>query len=144
MNLDYGAFSGDPVTRWLSDGRTMQLVEPFSYTDPDGRVWAVPAGFLTDGASIPRALWSTVGGPFEGPYRVAALLHDYVCAIHTTAGERQAGDRMFYRACLCAGCSDAEARRLFAGVRLGTWADQIGDGLHAIPPVGVAPDPPGV
>lgn len=38
---------------------------------------AVPAGFLTDGASVPRAFWSLI--PPWGAYGQAAALHDYLC-----------------------------------------------------------------
>lgn len=37
----------------------------------------VPAGFLTDGASVPRAFWSII--PPWGAYGQAAVLHDYLC-----------------------------------------------------------------
>lgn len=37
----------------------------------------VPAGYLTDGASVPRMLWSLI--PPWGKYGQAAVLHDYLC-----------------------------------------------------------------
>jgi hypothetical protein len=140
VNLAFGSFSGDPVTRWLCDGRNMQLVEDFSYTDPAGKVWSVPAGFITDGASIPKCLWSAVGGPFEGVYRNASIPHDYVCKTHTTIEERRLGDLMFRSACLCAGCSEDDANRLYAGVSIGTLEEQIRS--HNATPISPAPDPP--
>lgn len=42
-----------------------------------GRWVYVPAGFLTDGASVPRAFWSII--PPWGAYGQAAVLHDYLC-----------------------------------------------------------------
>ena len=125
MNLAYGSFSGDPIIRLLSDGRNVQLMEDFAYTDPAGKVWVCPAGYISDGASIPRCLWGAVGGPWEGPYRNAALLHDVVCAHHDTLEERRLGDLMFRSACLCAGCSEEEANRLYAGVSIGTLEEQV-------------------
>jgi len=38
----------------------------------------IPVGFETDGASIPRALWSVIGHPFNGKHVRAATLHDYL------------------------------------------------------------------
>lgn len=37
----------------------------------------VPAGYLTDGASVPRALWSII--PPWGAYGQAAVVHDILC-----------------------------------------------------------------
>jgi hypothetical protein len=72
----WGYYGGEPVTRWSPDGRNMILVTELRYTDPKGEVWVAPAGSVTDGASIPRYLWSLMGGPFEGQYRNASVLHD--------------------------------------------------------------------
>src|SRR5206468_8282310 len=65
----WGYFDGDPVTKWNPDGRTMTLLTELRYTDPQGFVWIAPIGSVVDGASIPRYLWSIMGGPFEGKYR---------------------------------------------------------------------------
>lgn len=37
----------------------------------------VPAGYLTDGASVPRMFWSLI--PPWGEYGQAAILHDWLC-----------------------------------------------------------------
>ena len=37
----------------------------------------VPSGYLTDGASVPRAFWSIV--PPWGKYGQCCVLHDYLC-----------------------------------------------------------------
>ncbi|MGL5715709.1 MAG: DUF1353 domain-containing protein [Paraclostridium sp.] len=39
-------------------------------------VMEVPVGFLTDLASVPKAFWSIV--PPDGPYREAAVIHDFL------------------------------------------------------------------
>ena len=137
-----GYFSGNPKTEWLPDGRTMRVLEDFTFTDQAGKVWLAPAGSLTDGASIPRALWTAVGGPYEGKYRNAAIVHDVVCQGHTTNEERRAGDRMFKEACLCGGCTEHEAARLYAGVSVGSLQDALGD-IHASRfPLSAVLDPP--
>ncbi|MBP4002535.1 DUF1353 domain-containing protein [Pseudomonas koreensis] len=44
----------------------------------DGGEWVyVPAGYLTDGASVPRLFWSLL--PPWGAYGQAAVVHDIVC-----------------------------------------------------------------
>src|SRR5262245_1799563 len=62
----WGHYDGEPVTKWNPDGRTMTLLTELRYTDPKGEVWVAPIGSVVDGASIPRYLWSMLGGPFEG------------------------------------------------------------------------------
>ena len=43
-----------------------------------GEVYTVPAGFKTDGASIPRFLWRVCGTPLDVPRVYAALVHDWL------------------------------------------------------------------
>src|SRR5947199_3462054 len=78
----WGYYSGEPVTKWNPDGRTMTLLTELRYTDPHGEVWLAPIGSVVDGASIPRYLWSIMGGPFEGKYRNASVLHDVAYGEH--------------------------------------------------------------
>ncbi|HZV66526.1 MAG TPA: DUF1353 domain-containing protein, partial [Telluria sp.] len=62
--MSNGSFSGNPKTEWLSErgeDRDMLLLEAFWYADPHNRRWLAPQGSMTDGASIPRTLWSSVG-----------------------------------------------------------------------------------
>jgi Protein of unknown function (DUF1353) len=107
----WGHFTGEPVTKWNPDGRTMTLLTELRYTDPNGEVWVAPVGSQVDGASIPRYLWSIMGGPFEGKYRNASVLHD------VAYGERkrpwQDCDRMFYNAMRCSGVSAVEAKTMY-------------------------------
>jgi Protein of unknown function (DUF1353) len=107
----WGYFSGEPVTRWNPDGRNMTLVTELRYTDPKGEVWVAPAGSVTDGASIPRYLWSIMGGPFEGQYRNASVLHDV--AYEKKKRPWQDCDRMFYYAMRCSGVNAVEAKTMF-------------------------------
>jgi Protein of unknown function (DUF1353) len=107
----WGYYSGPVETRWENDGRSMTLLNELRYTDPNGEVWIAPAGSQVDGASIPRYLWSIMGGPFEGKYRNASVLHD------VAYGERkrpwQDCDRMFYNAMRCSGVSVTEAKTMY-------------------------------
>lgn len=110
----WGYYSGEPVTRWSPDGRNMILVTELRYTDPKGEVWVAPAGSVTDGASIPRYLWSLMGGPFEGQYRNASVLHD--AAYEKKNRPWQDCDRMFYYAMRCSGVNAVEAKTMFYAV----------------------------
>ena len=99
------------MTKWNPDGRTMTLLTELRYTDPKGHVWVAPIGSLVDGASIPRYLWSFMGGPFEGRYRNASVLHDV--AYGDQKRPWQDCDRMFYYAMRCSGVSAVEAKTMF-------------------------------
>jgi hypothetical protein len=129
-----GSFSGNPKTEWLSDNdaRYMRLIETFWYIDPQGRRWEAPAGLVTDGATIPRELWSSVGSPFTGSYRLASILHD--SALLNPAILRNDADNMFFFACLAGGCSLLESKLFYAGVRLGSWASMARDSVGALLP----------
>lgn len=107
----WGYYSGHPVTRWESDGRTMTLLSELRYTDPKGVVWIAPAGSKVDGASMPRSLWTFMGGPFEGKYRNASVLHDVAYEQRTRTW--QECDRMFYNAMRCNGVGAIEAKTMF-------------------------------
>ena len=62
---------------------------------PDGRRGRVTvyAGFVTDGASVPRTAWFLAGHPMESPRIVAALAHDWLYASHAT--DRKTADKIY-------------------------------------------------
>lgn len=107
----WGYYSGPVETRWAPDGRTMTLLNELRYTDPKGVVWIAPAGSEIDGASIPRALWSFMGGPFEGKYRNASVLHDVAYGQQNRPPAE--ADRMFYNAMRCSGVGAMEAKTMY-------------------------------
>lgn len=126
-------FSGNPRAEWLAGAgpdREMRLLEPFSFVDPNGCLWEVGAGTDVNGASIPRTLWSSVGSPYTGDYRRAAILHD--AAIRDPLVVRAEADAMFYQACLAGGCAPSQAKLLYAGVRVGSWMSRSRPLEHAI------------
>lgn len=107
----WGYYSGAVEARWESDGRSMTMLNELRYTDPQGEVWVAPAGSKVDGASIPRSLWTFMGGPFEGKYRNASVLHDV--AYEHQKRPWQDCDRMFYNAMRCSGVSAVEAGTMY-------------------------------
>lgn len=61
--------------------RKYQLVEDYYFrwsSEKGNHVIVIPAGFQTDGASIPRPLWSLVGMYPDGMIRAAAVVHDFL------------------------------------------------------------------
>jgi len=71
-------FYGEILLKPL-DGVLMEVQQPFGFIDARNRKWEVPAKYQTDGASIPRPLWSIIGSPFTGNYLAAAIIHDFYC-----------------------------------------------------------------
>src|SRR6202795_2336164 len=107
----WGHYSGYVEARWENDGRSMTLLSELRYTDPQGNVWIAPTGSVVDGASIPRSLWSLMGGPFEGKYRNASVLHDVAYDQHKRPWQQV--DRMFYDAMRCSGVGSVEAKTFY-------------------------------
>ena len=120
----WGHFEGRPLTKWQDDGRLMTLMEDFAYVDRGAQCWRAASGITIDGASIPQALWAIVGGPYEGRYRNASVVHDAQClAPHGSRWEDV--HRMFYAACRAGGVRPLKALLMFTAVWLGgprwTW-----------------------
>jgi hypothetical protein len=108
-------FEGKPQVEWLGDGRNVKLLADIIFFDPAETRWAVPAGAVVDGASIPKILWPIVGGPFEGKYRDASIIHDWYCDKRTRTW--QATHRVFYDAMLVSGVRDRKAKVMYFAVR---------------------------
>lgn len=94
----FTAFSAPLDTRYDAEAstalgadhwRVLREFRFWSHIPRLGRVWVtVPAGYLTDGASVPRLLWSLI--PPWGQYGQAAVVHDLLCEylrVMTDAGE---------------------------------------------------------
>ena len=114
-NADQTArFEGRVVLEWLDEPPyvvAMRLVEPFAYRQQDGLVWAVPAGAIVDGRSIPPLFVSVMGLPFEGGFRKTAVVYDY--AAKHQARHWQDAQRMFYEASITEGVLQIEAKVMF-------------------------------
>lgn len=77
----------------------------------------VPAGFITDLASIPRIFRGVLD--INGKSRRAAVLHDWLYCSHKLP--RNEADNIFYLALVSEGMSKALARVYWSGVRTGGW-----------------------
>ena len=56
----------------------------------------VPAGYETDGASIPRWCWPVIGPPIRSEYLIPALVHDFLCDSATSYEQRVQADAAFF------------------------------------------------
>lgn len=131
-----GNFRGDLEVLFYSlrsgDGELVELImlkEPFGYTDSKGIDWDVPSGYISNGASIPKILWSVIGAPLSGPYRYAAVLHDYYCELQNRPWQQV--HEMFFEASVNRGTDPEVAKVLYAGVLLGgpRWVEQKAEAL---------------
>jgi len=75
-----------PPEKWWKKAR-YRLTKPLKVAG-----YTVPAGFVTDGATVPRFLWPLF--PPVGRYLAAAVLHDYLL----TKQPRSVADMEFGRA----------------------------------------------
>lgn len=118
-------FEGDFLVTLLDDGRNIRLESDLIFFDPSDVRWAAPKGAVVDGASIPRGFWSLVGGPFEGKYRNASIIHDWFCDKRTRTW--QATHRVFFDGMIASGVSVARAKLLYYAVWWGgpRWEERV-------------------
>ncbi len=81
----------------------------------------VPAGFRSDGASVPRFFWRAVFPPGEAAALQAAILHDYVYRTHPEGWRRADADRLFLGMMILDGVPPFRAYLAYLGVRIGGW-----------------------
>ncbi|UHD17641.1 DUF1353 domain-containing protein [Thiocapsa bogorovii] len=114
----FGTFEGEVVVQWLTHGgddRDMKLLEEFAFIDSNGKRWVAPKGSVVNGASIPSALWNTVGPPFVGDYRRATVIHDVGCDQKTAPHEEV--HRTFYFAMRADGVGWLKANTMYQAVK---------------------------
>lgn len=88
------------------------LTAPFGYTSPlAGMTIVVPAGFETDGPSIPQLAMGFTGYPGVR----AAVVHDYLVG-QPGIMPRESADRVFHEALLTCGVNAATAQLMYAAV----------------------------
>jgi len=114
QTTEFGRFDGSVQTEWLGDGRRMRLLADFRFYQPDSTEWLAPKDSIVDGASIPRVFWTFIGGPYEGKYRNASVVHDVACVVRTRPWKTV--HRMFYLASRAGGVSALNAKVMYGAV----------------------------
>lgn len=105
----------DLIVEFIGDGN-FKLYAPLTY---ESKAFFITAhiGFITDGASIPPALYGVIGCPFGEAYTKAAIIHD---ALYRSALlSRKMSDYIFLEAMLSLGVERAKARAMYLAVRAG-------------------------
>ena len=115
-----GTFLTELVLRHVG-GRRYRVEQEFVYIMRTGRHLVVPAGFLTDGGSVPRLLWPLYP-PFGSDADEAYTLHDYGYA-HAERWEMPRGevDALMREVMEVKGFRRTARAVVWAGVKLGGW-----------------------
>lgn len=107
-------FLDELITRYI-DGKNFEVVHAFNYhTDVFPLfVVSVPAGFVTDFASIPKAFHNIL--PPTGKYGKAAVIHDYLYRTPGIATKDEA-DQVFLEAMTALGVGWMTRNIMYQGV----------------------------
>jgi hypothetical protein len=100
----------------LPDGKTWIIRSDFGYDvgeEGSGETINIPIGFMTDFASVPRALWGVI--PRWGKYGNAAVVHDY--AYWEQTYNRKRADEIFLEGMTVLGVSKILRRTIYYAVR---------------------------
>ena len=104
-----------PVVKPFADSSNWVLVEPLEYRLLDSEhVIRVPAGFVTDFASVPRLAW-TVMSPFDRHGR-AAVVHDWL--YWTQACTREQSDKIMLLGMIESGVPNVKRVAIHTALRL--------------------------
>ena len=95
-------------------GNVFRLLEPLETSD-----FTVPAGFESDGASVPRLFWRLVFPPTDTRALRAAVIHDYIYRMQPEGWDRRMADDLFFRLLVEDGVPAWRARLAWIGVRVG-------------------------
>ena len=95
--------------------RMFYIVRRFRYISSFGII-EVPSGAVTDGASVPKALWALFD-PF-GEYFGAAVVHDYLYSRGNREYDRSEADYIFAEAMYNIGIPWYKRHLIWAAVRL--------------------------
>jgi hypothetical protein len=127
----------------LKDGNKWVVRKEFEYyiKEEGGDSVCVPAGFVTDYASIPQVLWTLA--PKWGKYGKAAIVHDYLYSTHEKS--RKEADDIFYDAMIVLGVPKWKAKTMYRAVRWfggksykkpGSFMISVKDSMVEIPELG--------
>ena len=108
-----------PLRLEYVDGRDFVVLESFEFwsTVADDRTFTVPAGFVTDFASVPRFLWWLYSP--HGQYGKAAVVHDY--CYRSRCVSRAMADRVFLEGMQVLGVWWLRRRLMWLAVRCFGW-----------------------
>jgi len=114
------AFQDTLKSEFIPNTNNLILTEDLRYwCARTQRAYIVPAGFISDCASIPRVLWPIIGHPFDARWRKEAVLHDWLYRQEDKIVSRKTADQMFYDGLRLNGLRYTKAQAMYMGVRIG-------------------------
>lgn len=113
-------FDKPTLTPPLSKGGAWTLANDWTVVFR-GEYYHIAAGFGTDGASIPRALWWVCGTPLETPRLFAALLHDFLYSGGDPEATRKDADDIYREVQVALGICRLKAWVEWTVLRLFGW-----------------------
>ena len=105
------------LIRKAENGDIFRLTRDMKYRW-HGVTFIVPAGFESDGASVPRFLWSSVSPQIDPRTLAGAIGHDFLYRRHPAGWTRAEADDFFYDVIREDGLSWWKAQKAYWGVRL--------------------------
>ena len=103
---------------WLDDDVRFELHEPLIYqSDVAGMTFNIPAGFVTDFASVPRV--PIIYELFGDKAHHESVVHDFIYQTHATI--RGTADKVFKEAMILRGKPGYVVWGMYWGVVLGGW-----------------------
>lgn len=105
------------LIRETENGDIFRLTRDMKYRW-HGVTLIVPAGFESDGASVPRFLWSSVSPQIDPRTLAGAIAHDYIYRTQPAGWTKAEADDMFYDIIREDGLSWWKAQKAYRGVRL--------------------------
>lgn len=111
------SFTSELVAIPLPDGRRWRLAKGFTYhvgSKYSRDIIRVPAGFITDFASVPRIFWSLISS--WGKHGKAAVVHDWL--YRSGMRSRKKADEIFLEGMLVLGVNKIKAYIMYWAVRL--------------------------
>jgi len=112
------AFTENLIVSPLPNGKTWVLRKDFSYDvgeEGSGETIKVPAGFITDFASVPRLFW--IFFPKWGKYGNAAVIHDYLYWVQESKYPKKKADEIFLEGMFVLNVKKCTAKILYWSVK---------------------------
>lgn len=111
-------FTSDLIVKSYSDREWQSMEDFFFYFDEADKAKGivVPAGFISDFASVPRWLWSIY--PPTGRYTKAAFLHDFLYKTYLPEFTRKDCDVYFLKAMAALKVRKITRNNMYYGVRV--------------------------
>ena len=109
-----------PKIEFIESGESsnfFRLTEGLTY-EWEGNIFTVPAGFESDGASVPEFLWDTVSPRVDPRTLAGAIGHDFLYRETPPGWTRKMADEFFYDCIRLHGLSFWRSWKAYWGVRL--------------------------